>query len=108
MLRGQRPAVRERRGGRSGGFPPQPGVRERGPSVIGLPRGLALASGLLGALAIPVGAVMRFHPNVDGSDLWWHPASSRHPVVPFMPFATSPVSLHRTDDVALTRRIHPN
>jgi hypothetical protein len=34
--------------------------------------------GLLGALAILVGAASWFHPNVNGSDLWWHLASGRY------------------------------
>lgn len=42
------------------------------------PRWIGLASGLLGALAILVGAASQFHPDVDGSDLWWHLASGRY------------------------------
>jgi hypothetical protein len=41
-------------------------------------RWLGLASGLLGGFAILIGAASQFHPNVDGSDLWWHLASGRY------------------------------
>ncbi|HEY5656953.1 MAG TPA: hypothetical protein VIY27_04115 [Myxococcota bacterium] len=41
-------------------------------------RGLGLASGVLGVAAILVGAASQFHPDLEGSDLWWHLASGRH------------------------------
>ena len=41
-------------------------------------RGLGLASGLLGGAAILVGAAAWFHPDLNGSDLWWHLASGRY------------------------------
>jgi len=42
------------------------------------PRWLGIASGLLGALAILIGAASQFHPDVDGADFWWHLASGRY------------------------------
>ncbi len=41
-------------------------------------RGLGLASGLIGGAAILVGASAQFHPDLNGSDLWWHLASGRY------------------------------
>ena len=56
------------------------------------PRWQGVAATGVGALAILVGAASWFHPNVDGSDLWWHLASGRyvalhHEIPLFDPFS---------------------
>jgi hypothetical protein len=41
-------------------------------------RWLACTLGVLGAVAILVGAASWFHPSVDAGDLWWHLTSGRY------------------------------